>query len=288
MGGNGTYTLPDGVISESGEHTIVVKAIDKSGKETSKTFTYYVDVDGPEIIETSISPQTSEEAPSKSKTIEVSWDIEGDDLESIEITGGGIDFTATDVTATSQQLTFGEEVTSGKYTLTLKATDRNGNAAEEELEYYLDIDAPVFDAVSLTPETSETSPSGNKSPILSWDIDDTVLDSVSYSIDGTNYQELGNNKIGNVVLPSDIWTSQSGTFTIYVKASDSAGNESTVQEISYYLTESDEYLPQNLGVTESYGKRVLTWALEGYDEAEAVMIFTEVQTQSLNHLKTHC
>ena len=264
--GNGSYTIPKGTISTSGVHTIRVRAYDKSGKYVTKTLNYYVDVDVPEITELTVDPATSDGNASGNRTPSVNWIIQANDLKQIEVyLNGTRKLQTTDTTVTSHQFAETDFTGSGKQVIKVKATDIGGNVAEKEISYYLDMDAPVFDKLAISPETSIIKPSGNKSPTINWEITDTALESVSYSMDGTTYTDMGTSKTGSYTLPSSVWSEESGNFTIYVKAKDKAGNESEASELNYYLGASSDYIPKELASTEYYGKQYLTWELDAYD-----------------------
>jgi len=78
---------------------------------------------------------------------------------------------------------------------------------------------------------------------------------------------MGNLPSGKYTIPENTWTNGAGTYTIYVKATDFAGNESSIRELTYHVTDSGDYTPQDLAVTENYGKRHITWSLSAYKES---------------------
>ncbi len=268
--GEGSYTIPAGTIATSGTHTIKITVYDKAGRTTSKTLNYHVDMDAPEIAEMIITPETEDDKSSNVKTPEVQWTIASEDLEQVEVLLDETSiYTTEDPEVTSYKFTADRFDTSGSYRITVKATDTSGNVSSVEQFYYLDVDVPVFESLAITPETTEIITSGNRSPILDWEIKDIALASVSYSLDGTNYEDMGSSKTGSFTLPSSVWTAESGEFTIYVKAKDVAGNESPVSELSYHLGASSDFIPKELTVTEYYGKHILRWQLDAYDGEKA-------------------
>ena len=268
--GDGSYTIPAGTITTSGTHTIKITIYDKSGKSTSKTINYYVDIDAPEIAEVLVSPETEDGAASSVTTPEVQWTISSDDLQQVEVLLNDSSIYTTENSAvTSYKFTAEQFAVSGSYIITVKATDKRGNVSSIDQLYYLDVDEPIFESLTITPETSEIITSGNRSPILNWEVTDIALASVSYSLDGTNYTEMGNSKTGSFTLPSSIWDGESGTYCIYVKAVDAAGNESDVSELTYHLGASSDYIPKELEAREYYGKQIISWKLEAYDADKA-------------------
>ena len=277
--GAGTYTIPAGTINTSGAHTIKITAYDKAGRYASKALNYYVDVDAPPI-EVETVPATSDSKVSSDQTPEVRWLSDDEDIARVEILlNGESKYITTDTSVTSYQFEEVDFPESGIYTITVKVADTLGNEASEDVKYYLNMDVPVFESLSITPKTSTEEPSGNSSPVLNWNILDTSLASVEYSLDGETYvkmteknaqgeEENLTSKTGSFVLPSDIWGENIGAFTIRVRAVDTEGNISNVQELIYHLGTSTDYIPKNLAVTESYGKHLISWSFDGFDSAK--------------------
>lgn len=272
--GSGTFVLPENLIESKGsqQYTITLTAYDKSGNKQTHNITYYADAVKPEITEFTVTPETDVAVPSANRTPTVSWAVTENSIESIELFAGDNKVGTSSVSAASTGYTFSssEISVSGSHDLTLKVTDTAGNVSEKMIQYNLDIDAPEIENVETIPETGLVSKSGNRSPYLTWTVTDAAGITMYYSMNGSTWNEMGTDATGSFMLPSNVWTNTSGQNTVYVKAVDSAGNTSNVENISYYLETGGSFLPQDLTVHESYGKNVLTWDIDAYIDGEYI------------------
>lgn len=265
----GSLTLP--AITTDGTHTIRLKAIDKAGNESAvKSLTYKTDTTKPVFSSCSLSPSSSEEVPSTDTTPELSWTVTETNLSKVSYSLNDGDYQ--DIgTSASGTFALPALTEAGSYTIKVRATDKAGNVSTvRTLTYYLDADAPVFNTLDIS-QSSFLVPSANRSPQIAWNISDYALKNLSYSMDGVTYTEIGTAAEGMFSLPDTVWGDKtSGRFTIYVKATDTAGNE-TIRQLKYYLGEAEDgdYVPDNLTAAEYYGKRILTWDINAYDEAVA-------------------
>ena len=267
------YILPAGKIKASGVHTIGIEAVDMAGNiAASQTTEYFVDVDPPVIGSFTSTPGTVFNSMSNNTAPVLNWIVTDNDLESVTISkyedGEYEELYDAD----------GNELSSGTYTVSsgdldqgrnlfkLTAEDSGSNLSSRTFSYYLDTIDPVLEKLEIIPVTGFFNSSGILTPEIRWSYIDQAISSVRYSMDGTTYQEMGTSKVGSFKLPESCFASGAGTYTIYVKAIDTAGNESQVSQLTYYLTNvtENDLIPTNISVNEYYGKNVITWNANGY------------------------
>lgn len=283
--GTGSYTIPAGVITTTGTHTMSIKVYDKAGHTTSSSLTYHVDLDPPQISSFTINPATTAGQPSKKQNPTLSWQISDRDLKNIELYVDGERVGANSITKTTTSYTLSSSQLNEtkQYSIKLKAIDTAGNTKEQTLTYHLDIEKPVLSVVDITPNTGILNPSGNRSPMINWQVSDQNFNSISYSLDGTNYTQMGTTSTGSYTIPSNVWNADSGKFTIYIKAEDKAGNVSTVRELDYHLFASEDFVPTNISADTSYGKQIITWDLDGYDASKVKYDIHRSTTAGFDH-----
>ena len=274
------YKVPEGLITESGKHTVKLIVYDKAGNNSSVSFDHYVDVEKPEITEFSIDTETSPLQPTGNQTPTVSWSIDEPQLKEVAIY---VDEACEEVsyknTGTFQ---FPSAVfpDNGNYPIDLKVTDMGGNVAWARIIYYVDVFGPIIESLSIEPETNIINKSANRSPVISWGVRDSYVPGteydasnfeslneviIYYSFDKTNWIEISKSEVGTFAIPSSAWPEEEGTFNIYFKAVDEAGNESQ-QSLTYHLKDGNNYAPVDLAAEEYYGKRVLTWNFDAFNE----------------------
>ena len=268
-----SYVLPSGTIRTSGIHTIHITATDKAGNTVStQDENYYLDIDPPVIGTLTSSPATVFNNMSDNETPVISWSITDNDLETVTIykydngeydeiyDAGSSDLSSG--TYTVQQ----GGLTEGRNMFKLEAEDSGGNRSFRTLAYYLDTIAPQAEMLEITPGTGFFNSSGVLTPVISWSYIDQAISSVKYSMDGISYFDMGASKVGSFTLPGSCFSNGAGTYTIYVKAVDTAENESAVSTLTYVLaniTEND-LIPYDIAAAEYYGKNVITWNADGY------------------------
>lgn len=256
----GSWRFPD-----DGTYSIKVTAYDKSGKSTSKTLSYYVDTTGPTISSLTTDPSTKASSPTNDQTPAVKWSINDSSLAKIQLyLDDTLIYTPSSLSTTSVNIASKRFPESGTYTFTLKATDSAGNVSSKSLKYYVDLDAPAISSIKVTPTSSALSKAHISSPTITWTSAATDVSKVAYSLDNSTFTTL-TDVDGSFNIPSGAISE--GTNTIYVKLYDKAGNESSVSTLTYYYESSDNYIPEIKSCTEYYGKRVITWETEAYDES---------------------
>ena len=267
------YKLPSGVIKESGVHKIRINAVDKAGNAVSTDDrNYYLDIDPPVIESFGSEPVTDADSMSADTEPVLSWKVTDNDLESVTISkyeDGEYEelYEANDTDLSSDTYTLGsEDLDQGRNMFRPVAEDSGGNNSSKTISYYLDTEKPQVEKLDISPETGFFQRSGVTAPVISWSYKDLAVSSVKYSMDGISYAEMGKTKVGSFKLPESCFSGGAGTYTIYVKSIDKAGNESPVSSLTYDLsnvTEND-LIPSNIAVNEYYGKNVITWSADGY------------------------
>ena len=272
-GSTDSYILPYSVIRESGLHTIHITAVDKAGNSAStQDRNYYVDIDPPEIGSFGFTPSSAFDHMSNNAFPVMSWNVSDEDMESVTV------YRITEGELEEVYEAGNNELLSGSYTLQtgdlhqgknrfrLEAVDSGGNVRYRTCSYYLDTVSPAAERLEITPGTGYFNSSAVLTPVISWSYVDQAVSGVKYSMDGISYSNMGTSKVGSFTMPESCFSGGAGTYTIYVKAVDTAGNESSVSTLTYHLesvTEND-LIPSDIAVSEYYGKNVLTWEADGY------------------------
>ncbi len=120
---NGTVS-PDTAALSDGRHVITVETRDEAGNAAQETIVIYIDNTPPGITITSLaygSRCTGREAA-------ITWSITEGNLEKTTLVIDGKEIGVTGKTSYTINI---EEPTAGKHTVTIKAVDKTGHAAEE-------------------------------------------------------------------------------------------------------------------------------------------------------------
>ncbi len=195
--------LPDGT------HTVYVKAVDNAGNAGTDSVTFTVDTVAPAISITS----PSDNAVLRSSDVSIKWtgsDItSGIDRYEIQIDGGSWTQAGT---STSHIFT---GLSDGTHTVHVKAVDKAGNTATDSVTFTVDATEP---SISITSPPNNTII--NSSDItISWTGSDntTSIDHYEVQIYGGPWTDVGTNTTHHFHLVN-------GTYLVYVKAVDKAGN----------------------------------------------------------------
>lgn len=256
----GSQNLPEG------KYTIHIRGVNSAGQAgETKTATIYVDGTEPLITDVTVNSGMSADNPSTDNRPTISWNAEDAYFSSVKVAiNNG---TAVKATTSSGSKTYripsGKLTTSGIYLFTVTAEDKAGNKTESRISYYLDVDNPAIESLYITPETTVMSPSGNVMPQVSWNVSDAFFDHIEYKIGNEDYQDMSAQASGSFIIPESAWGGGSGTYTLTFKAQDKAGHTATVER-TYYLTEEENHVPQNISAREYYGKAFLTWQMNTY------------------------
>ena len=259
-----SYTFDEEDFAGTANHQIVVIAKDKAGNSRSSgTLTYYTNLDSPIISNVAIDIETSATDFSNNSQPTVSFSVEADNLEKCEVSlGENVIYSSEQAGSHTVQVPANASMADGHNDIIITATSNTGISSTRTVRFYYDGTAPVFNTLSTTPDTGIFNRSANPSPQINWDISDIMFSSVSFSIDGETFTEMGTDPVGSFILPADTFD-RSGRYVLHIRAEDSAGNTEE-QDLVYYLSlgnETDQdYVPEITDVQENYGKRVIRYS----------------------------
>lgn len=168
----------------------------------------------------------------------------------------------------SKQLSKIAELDEGVYKIYVRGVDTSGITGEEKgAKFIVDGNPPTLDTPVITPVTTESAPTTNLTPTISWsNASDTYLKNIIYSIDDGNDTIIGTSASGTYTLPEGV-IDTNGEHTIIVSAVDMAGNE-TSYELKYYVQSDnlvfEKYFPNTdtLKIRSEYGKNIISWESE--------------------------
>lgn len=182
-----------GSLKEDGEYIISIYASDLAGNRSSLySFNLTVDTVFPTISTTGVN-----NGYYYNKNITPTWKVD-DETASLNVTLNGNPFTSSEIS------------TEGSYTLNISATDLAGNISTETINFVIDKTAPIISIENIKNLGYYTDPI---TPIIKWDDTDAIATILLQNI---NYfgQEIN----------------QDGSYVLYVKVVDKAGN---ISDLSY-------------------------------------------------------
>ncbi len=246
------FTVP----ANEGEWDIKVTITDKIGLTTgTKDYSFSINVDegAPVISDITISPEKAWYSKKKVPAITVTGKVkEGSNV--CTITGGtsitkleASDLSSDTGAVWSDTITIPEA--SNTYTVTYTAKDKYDNSSQKSFTYKVDNDKPVFNSLKINSksiEADETIVWSNKKTIdlavVYTDEGGSEINSIVFSKDKTNWTSLKYNDTSKVWTGSADYTDSTtlDTDKLYIKATDNAGNESVVKEITLNI---DSTLP---------------------------------------------
>ena len=127
----------------NGCYQFYVRGVNTAGTAGGEKATNVVHVDNAAPTLTLSGPATSATAPSGIKSPKITWKATDTHLSSVQysVDGGAYSSGSLSASGTQELYTF---KTSGKHTLTMKATDKLGNVATKTFTYYLDLDCLLY------------------------------------------------------------------------------------------------------------------------------------------------
>lgn len=218
---------------KEGENVIKLTATDKTGNTASVQAKYYLDTTKPVVDSFSVVPDSGTASMSNDATPVINWTVTEKEIKEVfySIDSGAFTKAGSSNTGT---LTLPGISADGSHTIKFKAVDQAGNESTvKSVSYYLDKTKPSFTKCAVNGVSKEID-ANSTTPKIEWQVSDTNLQNVSYSIDGGNYTSMGSTASGNYTIPAGKLTTTKD-YTIRVKATDKAGNISAVQEFTYKL-----------------------------------------------------
>lgn len=151
----------------------------------------------------------------------------------------------------------------GTYRIYVRGVDKGGiKGVGKGVSVVIDSTNPVFDKNSVSPVTSASAYS-KSIPTMSWKVTDTNFRDVYYSIDqGNTWKKLSTAKEGSAALPAADFK-KTGTYRIFLRAYDKAGNYKTSAGMDYYY---DNTAPKAGTVTRSTDGTNILISLYGLSE----------------------
>ena len=121
----------------------------------------------------------------------------------------------------------------GHYVIYIKGVDASGiSGTARGIHFYIDRTSPSIYTMSMSPATNSQTYSNNTTPTLSYAVTETYIKDVSYKVNNSAYVSLGTATKGNFNIPAS-YINKNAVNTIYIKATDWAGNTSTRSTVYY-------------------------------------------------------
>ncbi len=260
--------LPDG------KYTLHIRGVDTEGQNGSAgTCTFTVDGVMPTLTDVSVDDGEGKgtlAAPSTETMPEISWDASDKNFSKVNVRINNLSAGSTTVSGYESLTPPRNKITrTGSHVIQVEAVDKAANSTSEQINYVVDLDNPVITGLTLTPETTASAPSANRSPVVSWDVQEPFFDLLEYKVGNGAYVALADTNSGSAALSESFFAGGDGTYSITFRVTDKAGHYATATR-TYYLSGSvtGSYVPNNLAVSESYGKPVVTWELDLFDSAK--------------------
>lgn len=260
--------LPDG------KYTLHIRGVDTEGQTGSAgSCTFTVDGIMPTLTDVSVADGEGKgtlEEPSTETMPEISWNASDKNFSKVNVRINNLSAGSTTVSGYESLTPPRNKITrTGSHVIQVEAVDKAANRTSEQINYIVDLDNPVITSLTLTPETTASAPSANRSPVVSWDAQEPFFDLLEYKVGNGAYVALADTNSGSAALSESLFAGGDGTYTITFRVTDKAGHYAT-ETRTYYLSGSvtGSYAPNNLAVSESYGKPVVTWELDLFDSAK--------------------
>lgn len=140
-----------------------------------------------------------------------------------------------------------KDLSDGKHSLTVWASDRAGNWNRTEVFFTVDTTPPTFSNLETVPESP--APFGKKEYIFNVTVEDQNTASVSFEFSGKNYS-VG--RSGNE-FSSSLSNLSAGSYSYRWYANDTAGNENSIEVTNYEISKA--YVNTTLFLNGTYGPR---------------------------------
>lgn len=177
-------------VSEAGEYTLVVTAVDQLGHTSTRTVHFVLDFTPPVLQLTGLPAQ-----PLTNQQVTPGWTLTEAHPDRVEAKLDGVDFDGGTTLSTSKD-----------YTLVVSAWDRAGNTDSKTAQFTIDRIAPVITVTGVADGQHRNTPA-----TISWTVEDAHPGTVSATLDGADFA-------------SGTTVDAGGAHTLVITAVDQAGN----------------------------------------------------------------
>ncbi len=140
----------------------------------------------------------------------------------------------TATSASDVYVPYSRQLPAGKYKLMLRGKDSTGNTGPGMYKvFYVDGTEPSLTNVSVSPSTSASGYTTDKTPVVKWKATDDFFSKVIISLNGSNIKTVSSSGSGSYTIPAEKMN-KSKKHVIKITAYDKAGNI-TSKTLNYYL-----------------------------------------------------
>ncbi|MEF8874016.1 MAG: C25 family cysteine peptidase [Candidatus Thermoplasmatota archaeon] len=242
---------------EEGEHTVEVRATDVAGYETVDSISFFID---------HIPPEIEIHSPSEGQIIEnssvnVEWtghdETSGIDYYEVRLKGGNWE-------GVGENTSYTFDLEDGEHTVEVGVYDNLGNSETTNVSFVVDTTSP--DLQILSPEDGDTFDKEQVTVEWSGDDETSGIDYYEVRLEGSNWQEVGDNT-------SSTFNLEEGEYTVDVRAIDNASNsETTTVSFMVDTTSPDlQILSPEDGATVDEEQVTVEWS--GNDEISGIYYY---------------
>jgi RHS repeat-associated protein len=214
-----------------GSYAVYIRGVDAfGGLGTAKGVTFVIDQTVPKLSSVTVSAGSFGTSSSYVNTTPtVKWAASDAYLKKITVTISGTTYQIGTASSGTYQIPVSKLSGDGVYTIKFQAEDKAGNVSSYITKtLYYDAAAPTLSAtLSATSGSSDT-------PTVTWKASDTTLKQIYVKVNNGSFTACGTASTGSVKISSG--QMNEGTNTIYIKATDKAGNTKTISKTYTYST----------------------------------------------------
>ena len=236
------------VVSEEGEHTLVVRAKDIANNETTVTKTFTIDKNAPTVeIETTVGGQAVDVSALNNSVVnkDVAYTVTGTDNLAVTLNAQEVEASGT-------------ISNDGQYTLVAIAKDEAGNETKKTVSFTLDKTPPVINisgisSISNTPVNYTITTDGDITAVFT-----------GKQVVGNEVVDVNDTKHGVNTLSGTL--QNNGTYTLTVNAVDKAGNNAEQKVVTFTIDKNAPTLTIE-GVEDGafYKSKTVNYRVSGVD-----------------------
>ncbi|MCQ2612531.1 MAG: Ig-like domain-containing protein, partial [Treponemataceae bacterium] len=234
--------------NEGNDQVVLFNVEDNLGNKTSYRFTANVDTKAPSITEITAAPaylkagdtysfggKTGDEIGVEKVKVTATHGNETADYDAITFNPvkQNADLTIKDFAAGT------DSANNGTWRFNITASDKAGNSTSTTVEFVVDVSAPVISEITSVPEQSKDTVLPFDFRGTANDVGDSGLAKIEYSLTGAedSWKEATTGK-NWIALVTEEELTKEGAGTIYVRATDAAGNTGAVESKAFYFDRS--------------------------------------------------